>query len=336
MLIADGFFSLPLHHQMKEITYHYGESLTLEGHYAVTIGFFDGVHKGHQYLIGQLQTMAREEGLQTMVITFERHPRQVLHSAWQPQQLSSLEEKKELLRQTDIDMLVVLQFDEQMAQLSAYQFMKQVLHDQLHAQLLLTGYDNRFGHDRMETFKDYEQYGKEMGIDVRCGLPRSLNGKNISSSLIRRLLNEGSLDEANDCLGRPYTLTGTVIHGHQIGRQLGFPTANIKPDDDCRLVPANGVYAVTIETEDGQTTADRRTRLLFQGMMNIGTRPTFDGQTITLEVNIFNFNRNLYDQRLTVSFIKRLRGEQHFGSPEELKEQMEHDAEEAKKQLASN
>lgn len=324
---------------MKEIVYHYGESLTLEGNYAATIGFFDGVHKGHQYLISQLQTMAREEGLQTMVITFERHPRQVLHSAWQPQLLSSLEEKKELLRQTGIDMLIVLRFDEQMAQLSAREFMEEVLYQQLRARLLLTGYDNRFGHDRTETFKDYQRYGREIGIDVRGGLPLGNDGQQISSSLVRRLLNEGQVEDANNCLGRAYTLTGTVVHGQQIGRQLGFPTANIKLEEDCRLVPAKGVYAVTIERrqeDHSQTAGDRRTRLLYEGMMNIGTRPTFDGHEVTLEVNLFNFNGDLYGQRLTITFIHRLRGEQHFNSPEELKAQMERDAALAKHILASH
>lgn len=253
-----------------------------------------------------------------MVITFEHHPRQVLQSEWQPQLLSTLEEKTELLAQTGIDTLVVLRFNQAMSQLSSRQFMERVLKHDLDVRLLLTGYDNRFGHDRTATFGDYVAYGRELDMEVLCGQPADVNGQRVSSSFVRRLLNEGRVAQAANCLGRPYTLTGQVVHGEQIGRQLGFPTANILPDDHFQLIPALGVYAVRISgTPDGS---------LLQGMMNIGTRPTFDGQRLTLEANIFNFTGNLYGQRLTVFFVERLRDEQTFASPQELAAQMHRDA----------
>lgn len=295
------------------------------GRYAATIGFFDGVHRGHQSVIEQLCSLAQERQLQAMVITFEHHPRQVLHAEWQPQLLSSLDEKAELLAKTGIDKLVVLRFDETMAQLSAQQFMEQVLKRDLQVQLLLTGYDNRFGHDRTADFNDYVQYGKAMGMEVVCGQPLDVEGQRVSSSLVRRQLAEGKVAQAAVCLGRPYAIPGQVVHGEQIGRQLGFPTANLQPDDACRLVPANGVYVVLVKVE-GQ---------LHQGIMNIGTRPTFGGHTQTLEINIFDFIGNLYHQRMTISFIERLRDEQHFHSPEALVEQMHRDVEQAKAILSN-
>jgi riboflavin kinase/FMN adenylyltransferase len=262
-----------------------------------------------------------------MVITFERHPRQVLQSEWQPLLLTSLEEKKELLVRTGIDKLVVLRFDRAMSQLSSREFMERVLKHELGVSLLLTGYDNRFGHDRTATFDDYVAYGRELGIEVICGQPTDVAGQRVSSSLVRSLLSEGNVDLAAQCLGRPYQLTGQVGHGEQIGRQLGFPTANIIVSKGNRLVPAPGVYAVCLSIKGDDT--------LLQGMMNIGTRPTFHGNQLTLEANIFDFNGDLYGQHLNVFFIERLRNEQAFSSAEALMEQMEHDAVQAREILSA-
>jgi riboflavin kinase/FMN adenylyltransferase len=315
------FFLVILQHirrrMMRTIFYPAEENAILEGRYTATIGFFDGVHLGHRFLIHQLKETASTKEQQTMVITFERHPRQVLHSDWQPQLLTSLKERIDLIEQAGIDVIVVLRFDETMARLSAREFMQQVLHDHLHVSTLLTGYDNRFGHDRTEGFADYVEYGQQMGLEVIGGTPYNINNQNISSSLIRRLLTQGAVAEAIRCLGRPYSLSGLVVHGEQIGRQLGFPTANIQPDSTERLVPATGVYAVNISIEGYETT--------YQGMMNIGTRPTFEGHQKTLEVNIFEFQNDIYGKRLRVYFLDRIRSEQHFNSADELVNQMKQD-----------
>ncbi len=302
-------------------------SLTAQRSFAATIGFFDGVHLGHQSVISQLRAAAQKRGLQSMVITFERHPRQVLQSEWQPLLLTSLEEKKELLVRTGIDKLVVLRFDRAMSQLSSREFMERVLKHELGVSLLLTGYDNRFGHDRTATFDDYVAYGRELGIEVICGQPTDVAGLRVSSSLVRSLLSEGIVDLAAQCLGRLYQLTGQVGHGEQIGRQLGFPTANIIVSKGNRLVPAPGVYAVCLSIKGDDT--------LLQGMMNIGTRPTFHGNQLTLEANIFDFNGDLYGQYLNVFFIERLRNEQAFSSAEALMKQMEHDAVQAREILSA-
>lgn len=196
--------------------------------YAATIGFFDGVHQGHRFLIDRLCRIARERGMRSMVITFARHPRQVLQTDWQPQLLSTIDEKRELLRQTGIDRVEVLQFDVAMSELSAHDFMQQVLKERLGVELLLTGYDNRFGHNRAEGFDDYVNYGRELGIEVMAGEPLAVKDTNVSSSRIRKLLQEGDVADAALCLGYPYPLSGCVVHGEQIGRQLGFPWPTLR------------------------------------------------------------------------------------------------------------
>lgn len=343
------------------------EETRLTGSYAATIGFFDGVHLGHRYVLQQLCRLARERGLPSMAITFDRHPRQVVDTSWHPLLLTTLDEKIELLRQTDIDLLVMLPFDEQMACLSARDFMRLVLKERLGVSMLLTGYDNRFGHrtaDSHEGFDDYVKYGREIGIDVFCGeglqalrqqddrttrqqddrttrqqddkTTRRQDNKTIgrqgnktireqmfiSSSLIRRLLGEGRVDEAALFLGRPYSLNGTVVHGFQKGRTMGFPTANMSADE-CRLVPADGVYAVKVSLPPST----------FPGITNIGMRPTFDGHQRTIETHILDFEGDLYGRDISIGFVARLRDEQHFESPEELAQQMARDAETAKQVL---
>ena len=315
---------------------------------AATIGFFDGVHRGHQFLIEQLQCEARKRGLRSVVITFDRHPRQVLQPWWQPSLLLSLTEKERLLRQTGIDDLVVLHFDEQMAALSAHDFMQQVLRQQLGVRLLLTGYDNRFGHrskGSIEGFEDYVAYGNELGIEVVKAPPcpavmidGTVDGEShtatVSSSLVRRLLSEGRVAEAATCLGRHYALQGTVVHGQQKGRTMGFPTANLQLNDDCQLVPQNGVYAVvaTIDVEratlnvERSCASDQRESKTFFAMTNIGLRPTFEGHRQTIETHIFGLDADLYGRQLTVEFVERLRSEQPFPSPDALARQMALDA----------
>ena len=283
-----------------------------------TIGFFDGVHIGHCHLINMLKKVARERGVESCVITFDRHPRQVVQPEWCPEMLTTLEEKTQLLEATGIDRCEVLHFDREMANQSAHDFMQHTLKEKLGVSILVTGYDNRFGHNRSEGFEDYVRYGKEIGIEVIKGEELTDGSNNVSSSSIRRMLKEGRIEDATRCLGREYQLTGTVVGGEHIGRTIGFPTANIRPDDSNKLIPANGVYAVDVWSQAGDINRER-------AMLNIGTRPTFNGTATTIEVHIPHFAGNLYGSTLSIAFLRKIREERKFDSPEALVEQLNKD-----------
>ena len=284
-----------------------------------TIGFFDGVHRGHQFLIANVMEEARKAGLQSLVITFDRHPRQVLSQNYQPRLLTTLERKLQLLSLTGVDNVAVLHFTKEMAALSARDFMQQILHDKLNVRELIIGYDNRFGHNRTEGFDDYVGYGKEMGIKVMQSTPFSVGDIKVSSSLTRSFLEGGEVEMAARCLGRPYELSGTVVKGFQQGRKLGFPTANLDTGDSGLLIPKGGVYAVKASIDDHQR--------LMPAMMDIGTRPTYGGTKLSLETNIFNFHGCLYGKPLSVQFIKRIRDDIKFDSIEALAAQIQKDKE---------
>lgn len=289
-----------------------------------TVGFFDGVHRGHKYLISHVTADAKAMGLRSVVVTFDNHPRQALCSDYVPQRLTTLEGKLRLLSETGIDETTVLHFDKAMAGLSARDFMRDILKGRLNVVRLVIGYDNRFGHNRAEGFDDYVRYGRELGIEVVHNNAFILQSRNVSSSLIRRYLAEGEVEMASAALGYDYSIAGRVVGGYHEGRLLGFPTANINNDDGLML-PAPGVYAVRAKVEGEAAT--------HHAMMNIGTRPTFGGTKTTLETNIFDFDENIYGKTLKVSFAHRIRQEQRFASPEELKQQLVRDRETIEKQF---
>lgn len=291
----------------------------MRNEYCATIGFFDGVHRGHQFMIDSLTTMAHAQGRQSLVITFDRHPRQVVHADYVPQLITTTDEKLQLLHATAADRIEVLHFDAQMAQLSAYEFMRQVLHEKYSVAMLLTGYDNRFGHNRAEGFADYVRYGEEMGMKVLQNTPIDIDGLRVSSSLIRRLIVEGNITEASNCMGHPYSITGSVAHGFQEGRRIGFPTANIVPESAEKLVPGNGVYATRVSVEGGEW---------MPAMLNIGTNPTFQRQQTTIEAHIIGFEGDIYGRKVRVEFGRKLRDEQRFESIEALQKQLEADKKE--------
>ena len=281
--------------------------------YVATIGMFDGVHLGHQFVLHHVVETAREQGLLSMAITFDQTmPRD--------QVLTSLSAKRLLLSKTGIDCIEVLQFTDELRQMTAREFMQRVLKEQLDVKILLTGYDNRFGHNREEGFDDYVRYGQELGIEVKSlpPAPSKGRGRTISSSFIRQLLTEGHVGKASEGLGYPYTILGRVEHGEHVGTQLGFPTANLVPVDEKQLIPAAGAYAVKVRMENSVEWK--------HGMMNIGMRPTFNGHKRTLEVHIFRLNEDLYGQQLLVSFVERLREEQRFENVETLINQLQQDA----------
>lgn len=289
-----------------------------------TMGFFDGVHLGHRYLISEvIKHCDGAEGLRSMAVTFDKHPRQVLHKDFQPKLLTTAEEKRALLEKTGVDCCAVLHFDADMAAMSAEEFMRSVLLERLSVRRLLIGYDHRFGHNRTDGFNDYVRYGQQMGIEVIRANAFTLNGVNVSSSVVRNFLAEGHADMARMCLGYPYFITGSIVGGFREGRKMGFPTANIVPCCTDKIIPSHGVYAVKVRLEGHDE--------LLNGMMNIGHRPTFGGKSATLEVNIFGFSGDIYGQTIDVLFFKKLRDERQFNSIEALVEQLKEDEREVKR-----
>lgn len=286
---------------------------------AATIGVFDGVHAGHQFVIKQMMADAQQQGYKSMVITFDRLPQQLFVPDFQPQLLTSLDEKCQLIEGLGVDYLVVLPFTQEMASLTAREFMAQVLQQRLGVKVLRIGYDNRFGRGRSESFDDYVGFGRELGMVVRQATEKDIEGFSdaVSSSFIRRLMaDEGRVGDARRLLTRAYQLRGRVVSGEHIGTGLGYPTANIEPENSDKLLPLAGVYAVWVSIEGGQR---------MPAMMNIGCRPTFNGQRQTLEVNILDFSGDLYGRTLTIGFVDRVRSEQRFASPEQLIAQLEAD-----------
>ncbi|MFP4058875.1 MAG: bifunctional riboflavin kinase/FAD synthetase [Bacteroidota bacterium] len=287
----------------------------------VTVGIFDGVHKGHKFVLNHLRKKATQRKQESVVLTFWPHPRMVLKKAGNDfSLLNTLDEKINLLSDEGIDHLVILTFTNEFSLLTSGEFVKQILIDYLDASLLLMGYNQKFGHNRTGTFENVQQIGKEHGLQVEQIPVLDVNDKKISSSGVRNSILKGDLQTATDFLGYHYNLTGNVTGGSKIGRKIGFPTANIEPEDQYKLVPPDGVYAVEVEVRRNQ---------IFKAMLNIGFRPTInDGRKRTIEAHLFNFDENLYGEKITIYFIKKLRDEKKFTRMDELKNQLEKDKKE--------
>lgn len=292
-----------------------------------TIGFFDGVHLGHRYLIDHVRQLAQAQGMPSKVVTFGTHPRQVVQTSFVPKLLSTPEEKLKLLRETGIDHTMVLNFDLNMAALTAREFMQRILKERLNVAQLVIGYDNKFGYNREESFEDYRRHGQAMGIRVVEAPQFAPDGAHISSSTIRNHLLEGRVKQANALLGYNYSLGGKVVPGFQEGRKMGFPTANLLVENPQKLLPQNGVYATLVEVEGYERP--------LMGMTNIGNRPTFNGKGVTIETNILDFSADIYGQNMRVAFVERIRAEVKFSTIDELKAKMKED-EEAARQLIQN
>lgn len=295
----------------------YNTSAVIPEPCVATIGFFDGVHTGHRFLIDQVEEIASAKGLHSALVTFPVHPRKVMNADYRPELLTTQEEKIQLLADTGVDYCLMLDFTPQIFQLTAREFMTDILKERYRVQCLLIGYDHRFGHNRSEEFEDYCRYGEAIGMEVVRARACTYNNIHVSSSVIRNFLLRGEVDAAARCLGYDYYLDGTVVGGYQVGRKIGFPTANLSVDDPDKLVPADGVYAVRV-TFDGNT---------YMGMLNIGRRPTLDnGINRTIEVNILHFNSNIYDKFIRISFVQRTRAELKFDTIDELIAQLHKDA----------
>lgn len=289
-----------------------------------TIGCFDGVHKGHQYLINQVHNIAKATGFASCVITFTRHPREVLDTDYHPRLLTCLSQKIECFEHSPIEYCVLFPFTKELSLLSAREFME-ILHYVYHVQVLFVGYDHHFGHNREEGYPDYYRYGKELGLRVMQSRALIEEGVSISSTLIRSCLLEGNVRLANSYLGYNYYLNGRVVEGNKLGRTLGFPTANIQSLCEKKLIPAAGVYAVYVFLGEER----------FDGMLNIGSRPTVNDESglVSIEVHILGFTGDIYDEIVKVEFVDYLRPEVKFNSVEELAQQLRLDKVAVKKLL---
>ncbi|HRP31998.1 MAG TPA: bifunctional riboflavin kinase/FAD synthetase [Agriterribacter sp.] len=281
----------------------------------ITIGTFDGVHSGHRHILNQLKAEAQRITGETVIITFHPHPRKIVGQSHQVHLLNTIEEKIELLTNEGIDHLVVIPFDEAFAEQSAEAYIKDFLVSRIHPHTIIIGYDHRFGKNRTGNYLMLEHYAPELGFVVKEISKKVLNEVAVSSTRIRKALQEGDIIQANELLGYDYFFEGRVIKGNQLGRTLGYPTANLKIQNEEKLLPANGVYAVQVKAGNS----------MYKGMMNIGFRPTVGGKRLAIEVNIFDFDQDIYDTTLRVYVKHFLRAEQKFKGLDALKIQLAQD-----------
>ena len=280
------------------------------------MGTFDGVHIGHRKILEKLIQNTETEEYESLVLTFFPHPRMVLQGQSEIKLLNTIAEKIDLLEKIGIQNLVIHPFDEKFSNLSAEEFVKSVLVEKFHVQKIIIGHDHRFGKNRSANIDDLIAFGKQYHFEVEQISVQEVDAVSVSSTKIRKALSEGNVAMANEYLGYDYSLSGTVVKGKQLGRTIGFPTANLKIEENYKLIPKNGVYIV-------KSILDQKTVF---GMMNIGFNPTVAGENLTIEIHYFDFDANLYEQKISVSILSYLRPEQKFDSVAVLKEQLQKDA----------
>ncbi|MFP9112347.1 bifunctional riboflavin kinase/FAD synthetase [Flavobacterium sp. RHBU_3] len=285
----------------------------------VTLGTFDGVHTGHKILLHRLSQASAALQCESVVLTFFPHPRMVLQQGSEFKLLNTMTEKAALLEAEGVDNLIIHPFSLEFSRLTAEEFVKDILVDKLNVAKIIIGHDHRFGRNRTADTQDLIEMGKEYGFEVEQISAYEVQQTPVSSTKVRNALATGNIQLANEFLGYPYFITGTVTQGKQLGRTIGFPTANIKPLEDYKLIPANGVYTASAEI-NGKTV---------YGMLNIGVRPTVDGTYQTIEVNFFDFDADIYNAEIKLNLHSRLRDEQKFPSLDALKAQLHNDKENA-------
>lgn len=298
--------------------YHTPEDFTRLSHAVVTSGTFDGVHLGHQKILNRVKEIAVRGKGETVLITFWPHPRLVLHPEDRTLKLlNTFEEKAELLKDQGIQHLVRIPFTKEFSQLRSADFIRRILVETIGTRKLVIGYDHHFGKDREGSFEQLKQLGPSLGFDVEEIPAQDIDHITVSSSAIRKALETGDVHSASHWLGRPYSISGIVVMGDKLGRQIGYPTANLSIESHFKLIPADGIYAVRVF---------HRTTW-HDGMLYIGVRPTVDGAKRNIEVNIFNFDRDIYGETLTVTFEHLLRVDTRFDDLEALRNQLHRDRE---------
>ena len=292
----------------------------------VTIGTFDGVHFGHQQIIKKLVNEAKKEGGKSVLLTFFPHPRMVLQKDSSLELINTIDERSELLEKTGLDYLIIHPFSKEFSRLSALSFVRDVLVNQLNTSKLIIGYDHHFGKNREGNIEQLSEYSELYNFSVEEIPAQDIDEVSISSTKIRKALANGHLKTANNYLGYNFMLTGTVVNGKQLGGKIGFPTANIDIKETYKLIPKTGVYVVKSEINK---------KVIF-GMMNIGNRPTINGKHQTIEVHFFDFNQNVYHQKITIETLYFLREEQKFDSVKILIHQLKKDEKIARTYIKNN
>ena len=292
----------------------------------LTIGTFDGVHLGHQKIITSLVTKAKQKSLQANILTFFPHPRMVLQKESNLKLIDTLEEKQNLLSELGIDNLIIQPFSKEFSKLTAIEFTRDVLVNELGMSALMIGYDHRFGKNREASVEDLIRYGQSYNFEVTVIPAQDISSITVSSTKIRDAIKISNFKKVNQFLGRPYELNGKVIKGNGVGRTIKYPTANIEIKEIYKLIPPKGVYLVKIYLGENE----------FSGMMNIGNRPTINGLNQTIEVYIFDFDKDIYGKNLKVCFLKKIRKEKKFDSLPSLKSQLKKDEENCKRILAEH
>jgi riboflavin kinase/FMN adenylyltransferase len=283
----------------------------------ITIGTFDGVHMGHQKIITQLKSEAKRSGGETVIVTFHPHPRKIVHTAKEIKLITTIDERIERLSAAGIDHLVIVPFTQGFSELEPAEYVESFLKKRFDPCVVIIGYDHKFGKERKGDYKMLEEYSAR-GLFMLKEIPQHvINDSTVSSTLIRDYIKNGEIEKANSLLGYDFSFEGIVVKGDQRGRTIGFPTANLEPTDEEKIIPGNGVYAVNVLVPSSFS--------LLPGMLNIGVRPTVDGSKKTIEVNIFDFNEDLYGKKIRVFVKAFLRGEQKFSGIDELKSQLEKD-----------
>ena len=276
----------------------------------VTTGTFDGVHLGHQKIISRLKGLAKEQNGETVLLTFYPHPRMVLFPDDNELKLiNTQKEKIELLESFGVDHLIIYPFTKEFSRLTSVEFVRNVLVNSIHTKRLVIGYNHHFGRNREGSLEHLLEYGPIYGFDVEEIPAKDIDSIEVSSTKIRNAILSGDMKTANAYLGHTFSLTGKVVDGRKIGREIGYPTANIVVDDKYKIIPADGVYAVKVKHNGS----------LFGGMLNIGNNPTVNGKHKTIEVNIFDFDKQIYNENATIYFVERLRDEMKFNGLDELK-----------------
>lgn len=291
----------------------------------LTVGTFDGVHAGHRAILDTVVNKSKERNARSVLVSFDPHPRNIINPGDAGiKLLTTIKERSEILNELGIDQTVVIPFDRDFSLLSSEEFIREIIYDQIGVSEFVIGYDHHFGHDREGTIETIERLGKELGFDSYVVSKKEIGEQAVSSTAIRKAISEeGDVKKAAEFLQRPYRFNGTVIHGEKRGKKIGYPTANIKPAHPQKVIPKDGVYAVRMRVMDRW----------FKGMMNIGTRPTFEENVRTLEVNLFDFDENIYGKEVQVRFYEYLRDEVKFDGVEELIQQLKQDENDARKML---